>query len=252
MTRSLRVAAALVAVAAIVVGTLLLTRAGGPSTPGPSVSHPKQFSRTPAQRPAPALHGPLGAHLIRRVQLRESPGGRVVHTLGVKTEYGSDQVLAVVAQKPGWLGVLSPFMPNSQAGWIPAASAQLRVEPYELHVDLSARSLVVRKQGRVVRRITVAVGRPGEETPTGRYAITDLLRVSSGGGPYGCCALALTGRQPHVAQGWTGGDRIAIHGTSDPSSIGTPVSGGCMRAAEDDMRWLMARMSLGTPVRIQA
>ena len=249
---TMRTGGALIVVAVLAAGVLLLARGGGQPAPVPSVRHPKQFSRTPAEQATPALSGPLGARLTRRVQLRESPGGRVIHTLGVKTEYGSDQVLAVVAHKPGWLGVLSPFMANSRAGWIPATSAQLRVEPYTLHVDLSARSLVVRKGDRVVRRITVAVGRPGEETPIGRFAITDLLRVSSGGGPYGCCALALTGRQPHVAQGWTGGDRIAIHGTSDPASIGTPVSGGCMRAAEDDMRWLMARMSLGTPVRIEA
>ena len=104
-----------------------------------------------------------------------------------------------------------------------------------------------------MRRIDIAIGRPGQETPTGRYGITDLLRVSGGGnGAYGCCALALTGRQPNVPQGWTGGDRIAIHGTSNTASIGTPASGGCMRAGDEDIRWLMARLSLGTPVRIKA
>lgn len=250
---TMRLAAALVLAAVIGGGgAWLLTRADEPA-PGPSVRNPEEVSRPPAQRPTPELRGPLGARLTRRVQLRDSPGGRVVKTLGTKTEYGSDQVMAVVSQKPGWIGVLSHFMPNSRAGWIPEDSADLRLEPYTLHVDLSKRSLVVRKLDRVVRRITVAIGRPGQETPTGRYGVTDLLRVSGGGnGAYGCCALALTGRQPNIPQGWTGGDRIAIHGTSSTGSIGTAASGGCMRAGDTDIRWLMARLSLGTPVQIKA
>ena len=246
-----RVAAALLVVAVLAGGALLLLRAGD-EEPGPSVRSPDEVSRTPKQRPAPQHRWPLGARLLRRVQLRESPGGRVVRALGRHTEYGSDQVLAVVGRKPGWLGVLSHFMPNSRAGWIPVDSAELRYEPYTLRVDLSEHELVVHHEDRVVRRITIAIGRPGQETPIGRYAITDLLKVSKGGGPYGCCALALTGRQPNIPQGWTGGDRIAIHGTSNEASVGTPASGGCMRARENDMRWLMDRMPIGTQVRIRA
>jgi lipoprotein-anchoring transpeptidase ErfK/SrfK len=161
-------------------------------------------------------------------------------------------VLAVVARRPGWLGVLSHYMPNSKAGWIPADAAELRYMPYTIDVDLSALRLLVRHDGKVVRRVTVAVGRPGHETPTGRYAITDTLRVSSAGGPYGCCALALTGRQPNVPQGWTGGDRIAIHGTNSEDSLGTPASSGCVRASDVDMRWMMKRIPVGAQVRIKA
>jgi lipoprotein-anchoring transpeptidase ErfK/SrfK len=125
-------------------------------------------------------------------------------------------------------------------------------EPYTLHVDLSARRLVVHHEGRRVRRITVAVGRPGTTTPTGRFAVTDLLQIDGGHPAYGCCALALTGRQPNVPQGWSGGDRIAIHGTSNEATLGTPASSGCLRASDRDMRWLLARIALGTPVRIHA
>jgi lipoprotein-anchoring transpeptidase ErfK/SrfK len=81
--------------------------------------------------------------------------------------------------------------------------------------------------------------------------VTDTLRLI-GDGPYGCCAIALTARQRDVPQGWIGGDRVAIHGTNQPGSIGHAVSHGCLRAGEADLRWLLARIPLGTHVRIVA
>ena len=254
MDRRLVVAAAVLAAVLAAGAAALLARGGGQAdaVSPPSVRAPQEISRTPAQRPANNRQWPLGARILRRVQLRESPGGRVVRAIGTSTGYGSDRVLAVVARRPGWLGVLSRYMPNSRAAWIPADAAQLRYQPYTLHVDLSDRRLVVRRHGEIVRRVAVAIGRAGNETPTGRFAITDALRVSNSGGPYGCCALALTGRQPNLPRGWTGGDRIAIHGTSNEDSLGTPASAGCLRASDGDMRWLMKRLPVGTPVRIRA
>ncbi len=169
----------------------------------------------------------------------------------MRTGFGSARVLAVAERRGRWLAVLSEHVPNSRTGWISAEAATLLHEPYTLQVDLSDRELLVRHEGRAVRRIDVAVGRPGTTTPTGRFAVTDRLRVQ-GGGAYGCCALALTGRQPDVPQGWSGGDRIAIHGTTKEASIGTPASSGCLRARDRDMRWLMRRVPLGAPVRIRA
>jgi len=219
---------------------------------------PGVLSREQAQRAWPARSaaqlgpGPFGARLLRPVVLRARPGGRMLRSLGRRTPFGSKHVLAVVGSRPGWLAVLTPHMPNSRAGWIPADGAQLLFEPYTLRIDLSARSLVVRHRGRVKRRISVAVGRPGAATPTGRFAITDTLVTRRAGSPYGCCALALTGRQPNIVQGWTGGDRLAIHGTPAEHTVGTRATAGCMRARKADMRWLVARVPLGAPVRIAA
>ena len=249
--RAVVAAAAVLALAVVAGAALLLARDGDDGRAARAERAPQAVAPPPAQRPTQARRWPVGARLLRRVQLRERPGGRVVRALGTRTGYGSARILAVVAREPGWLGVLSQYMPNSKAGWIPEDSAELRYEPYTLHVDLSDLRLVVRRNGRVVRRVTVAVGRPGTATPTGRYAITDALRIKPGG-PYGCCALALTGRQPNVPAGWSGGDRIAIHGTSNEDSLGTPASAGCLRASDRDMRWMMKRVPIGAPVRIRA
>ena len=159
-------------------------------------------------------------------------------------------MLAVVEQRDGWLGVLTEHEP-AKVGWIPGDSAELLLEPWSLHIDLSARRVTVSHEGKVVRRFRVGIGAPGSPTPTGRFGVTDTLRLT-GGGPYGCCAIALTARQDDIPQGWTGGDRVAIHGTNDPSSIGKAVSHGCLRTAEDDLRWLLARIPLGSHVEIVA
>ncbi len=49
---------------------------------------------------------------------------------------------------------------------------------------------------------------------------------------------------------WTGGDRLAIHATSDPRDLGRRVSAGCVRALDADLRYLMRGVPLGTPVVI--
>ena len=202
------------------------------------------------REPDAEQQGPLGAKLERRVGLRDEPDGKIVATLDTKTRWGSPRVLAVVEQRTGWLGVLTEQEPGKVA-WIPGDAAELLLEPWALKIDLSARRVTVSHEGEVVRRFTVGIGAPGSPTPTGRFGVTDTLRLT-GGSPYGCCAIALTARQKSIPQGWTGGDRVAIHGTDNPASIGKAVSHGCLRSAEDDLRWLLARIPLGSHVEIVA
>jgi lipoprotein-anchoring transpeptidase ErfK/SrfK len=127
----------------------------------------------------------------------------------------------------------------------------LRRTRWSLHADLSERTLELRRGGRVVQRVTVAIGRAGSDTPTGRFAVTDKLAGDQFGPYYGCCILALSGTQPNTPPGWTGGNRLAIHGTDAPSTIGTASSAGCLRAGEADLRSLMAKVPLGAPVFIR-
>jgi len=245
--------ALLAAVAAVAFALVTLGRDETPASraapSGDRAPVPRPASPKPSAPPAPSR--PHGARVLRRVQLRDRPGGRAVRTIGRRTGYGSERVLAVVARRGRWLGVLSDHVANSRAAWIPADSAQLLHEPYRLDVDLSTRWLTVRRERRVVRRIRIAIGKPGTETPTGRFAVTDALRMERGYPQYGCCALALTGRQPNIPQGWSGGDRLAIHGTTAGGSIGTAASNGCLRAGDADMRWLMRKVTLGALVRIR-
>jgi lipoprotein-anchoring transpeptidase ErfK/SrfK len=192
------------------------------------------------------------ARVLHRTTLRAAPGGRVVAKIGRKTEFGSVRVLGVTGRRAGWLRVIASERKNEQRGWIRAGAAQLGATDISIHVNRSARRLVLKRGSDVLRRMPIAVGRPGNETPLGRFAVTDLLRTGRADSPYGCCAVALSGHQTKLEPGWPGGDRLAIHGTPDPETVGTAASLGCMRAYEPDIRALMRRVPLGAPVFIRA
>jgi hypothetical protein len=159
----------------------------------------------------------------------------------------------VAARRGDWLGVVATERPNNRLAWVRRNSPglNLRRTRWALHADLSERTLTLRKDGRRVHHLAVAIGRQGSETPTGRFAVTDKLSGSEFGPYYGCCILALSGHQPNTPPGWTGGDRLAIHGTDAPSTIGMAASAGCMRASDADLRPLMAKVPLGTLVFIR-
>jgi hypothetical protein len=241
------VACAALAVAAIVAGALALLGGGDKTT----VTRPPS---PPAKRPPPVLMAvrDFGARVPagRRLTLRASPGGRVLATVGSRTEFGSRQTFSVAYVKGPWLAVRSTALGNTRLGWIRARRVELLNRTLSLEVDLSRRLLIVRDPG-VLRRIPVAIGAPDTPTPPGTFYVTDKLQGADFGSYYGCCILALSGRQPHLPRGWSGGDRLAIHGSPTPT-WGLAVSNGCLHAAEDDLRFLMTTVPLGTAVRIHA
>lgn len=191
------------------------------------------------------------AYVRRAVTLYRSPGGPPRIRLSARTTWKSPRVLGVVRRRSDWIAVQAPELRNGEVGWLPAEQAQLDCVRWSLHADLSKRRLPVRKDGRTVRRYAVAVGAPEHPTPRGRFSVTDKLRVTDGS-PYGCCVLALTGHQLRLPAGWPGGDRLAFHATNDLSSIGQPVSLGCMRTDSRRARWLIETIPLGAPIFIRS
>lgn len=232
---------------------LLLLLAGALTGCGGTDAAPDLLRPMPAQaRAAVPPPVPLSARLTRSTMLRDAPGGRMLTRVTRRTEFDGATVLAVARREGDWLGVRTPDRRGGKLGWIPADAAKLERQPYRLRIDLSRRELVVVDTGdqEVVVRAPVAIGRPGTETPTGTFGVTDRIEPENGTGPYGCCILALSGRQPNLPQGWGGGDRLAIHATSNEASVGTAASSGCLRAAKGDMRELMETIPLGAPVKI--
>jgi lipoprotein-anchoring transpeptidase ErfK/SrfK len=231
---------------------LLVALSGcGAAAPTPRAPEPAaQRAFTPAKERPQRPHGRwLTARITTRVRMRATPRGRRVGApLRPRTEFGSPKIVSVLRRRAGWLRVVAPERPNARPAWIPASAVRLGAVDISLYVDRSAHRLTVRRGSRVLRRLPVAVGRPGTETPTGRFAVTDKLRTGRADSPYGCCALALSGHQPKLLPGWPGGDRLAIHATPQAGSVGRAASLGCLRAGTRDMRALMRIVPLGAPV----
>lgn len=183
--------------------------------------------------------------------LRSRPRGDAVARVGAWTEFGSPLRLGVAEVRGNWLGVVSTALPNGRLGWVRAADVHLSETRISLMLDLSRRRLLLKRGDRVLRRMVVGIGRPTSPTPQGRFAVTDKL-ANRWGPYYGCCIVALSAHQPSLPAGWTGGDRIAIHGTNNPASIGVPSSAGCPHAGYADMRALMRHVPLGAPVFVRA
>jgi lipoprotein-anchoring transpeptidase ErfK/SrfK len=233
----------------------------GPSTPRADTTptatlSPRPSDATPSTTPAPAapkkatLRGPLAFEVRRRAELRLSPGGKMVASIGTRTEFKSPTYLAVAARKPGWV-LVRTAVAKHHVGWLPASAGKLYEQPRSIVIDLSSHTMSVFHRGRMTDRYRVAIGTPATPTPKGTFAVTDRLRTKSPDGDYGCCILALTGHQSKIAQGWGGGDRIAIHATPHTWTIGKSISHGCIRASNAALRQLMDRIRLGTPVRIK-
>jgi lipoprotein-anchoring transpeptidase ErfK/SrfK len=252
----LALVAALITVVPIVIGVAITAAKPGPAAasgtsfrpvaPAPTASTPTPAA-THSRRP-----GVLVALLVHPTTMLASPDGATIAKLPLHTEFGSPQALWVVRRSGTWLGVVSPLAGNGKLGWIEQSTARLGRVAWKINVSLHARRLTVSNNGKVIQKYTVAIGRPSAPTPTGRFAVTDRLLTGNPSGPYGCCILALSATSPHAIQGWTGGNRIAIHSTPETSTIGLPVSHGCVRLTLAEGRWLMAHVPLGTPTIITA
>jgi hypothetical protein len=238
---------------AVLLAAVLLAGCGTKDEPSPPpftvVQEARAESATPSRQPAGRY---LTARVLKVTQLRASPGGRPLRWIGTRTEFDSPRVMSVTARRAGWLRVLASERPNGRSGWIREDRARLASTNFSIHVDRSARRLTLRRDGRTVRTLSVAVGRPGTETPTGRFAVTDKLRPDDPASPYGCCLLALSGHQTKLLPGWPGGDRLAIHATPSLWTVGKAASLGCMRGRPGDVRRLMKTVPVGTPVFIRA
>jgi hypothetical protein len=207
--------------------------------------------KTPRPKPAHVIAEVRPGHALA---LRSRPFGPVLARVGSRTPFGSPRAFSVVATRHGrWLAVTEAGVGHNRVVWVDAKSSGLRYARtrFELDIDLSSRTLIVRRYGATVRRLRIGVGRAGSATPTGTFAVTDKLNGGVYSPAYGCCILALSATQPNLPAGWSGGNRIAIHGTLSASDFGRAVSAGCVHASDADLRYLMRKVPLGTPVLIR-
>ena len=151
-----------------------------------------------------------------------------------------------------WLRVQLPIWPNGQEGWVDADDVTVSKAPERIVVDLSRRRLLRFRDGAVVARASVAIGKPSTPTPPGRYVIWARFATGHPSGPYGSFVLGLSGFSESIDPAeWPGLPRLAIHGTDDPSDAGQAVSSGCIRVPNALLRGIRD-VPMGTPVVIRA
>ena len=148
-----------------------------------------------------------------------------------------------------WYKVWLAVQPNESRGWVRDGQMAFYRTASRIVIDLSQRKLRVYRRGELARTFPVAVGRPGLETPTGRFFITQKLRPPDPNGVYGVLQLGTSATQPKL-NGWPDGGLVAIHGTNAPWLIGKAVSHGCVRMRDKDVLAVSRLVPAGSPVVI--
>ncbi|MGF1600121.1 MAG: L,D-transpeptidase [Acidimicrobiales bacterium] len=175
----------------------------------------------------------------------------VVARLAHPRPLGGPLVLVVVGPLDGpWLEVELPIRPNGSTGWISVDDVTLSRNPYRIDIDVDTHRLLVTDDGRVVLETMVAIGTGATPTPLGSFYLTELVQPPDPTGPYGTYAYGLSGYS-ETLESFNGGDGVVgIHGTDEPGSLGTDVSHGCVRVANDTIEQMASFLPLGTRVVI--
>jgi len=207
----------------------------------------------PEPRPEPRPEPNLLVEVPRDLRMSSRPGGgRVVGVVPEGSRFYDVPTVAWVQQvsENGRFGRLRvPYSAGHRSGWISLGSLRRDQTWVTVHVDLSRRRVTVERRDRVLFGTRAAIGAASSPTPVGRYFVTDRIAFGSGSS-LGAFAFGISGIQPNLPAGWSGGDQLAIHGTSDPSSIGQAVSAGCVRVSASALERLKPLLRLGTPVVI--
>jgi L,D-transpeptidase catalytic domain len=195
------------------------------------------------------------AHQAARIRARPSGRARTVARLRFRTEDGPSEVYVVLrshvdAVRRTWLQVRVPMRPNGRKGWVlRAALGPLQVVRTKLLVNRRTLRATLYRAGRPIWRSRIGVGTPRTPTPRGHFWIRTRLRNLGGGGVYGPWAFGTAAYS--VLSDWPGGGVIGIHGTNQPGLIPGRPSHGCIRVPNGNIRKLVRRMPIGTPVEIR-
>jgi lipoprotein-anchoring transpeptidase ErfK/SrfK len=142
-----------------------------------------------------------------------------------------------------------PYVAGRAQGWIALRGLSTSHTGIRVEADLSEHRITVRRGDDVLFHAPAATGAPASPTPAGRYFVTDRIPFPAGSS-LGTFAFGISGIQPRLPAGWSGGDQLAIHGTNAPWSIGRSASAGCLRVSEQILDRLRPLLRLGTPVVI--
>jgi lipoprotein-anchoring transpeptidase ErfK/SrfK len=132
----------------------------------------------------------------------------------------------------------------------PEAAPEVR-----LVIRLNERRVYVYQDEQVYTSYPIAVGRAGWETPTGEYAVLNMVRNPGWQNPF-TGEIIPPGPDNPLGERWIGfwtdgQNFIGFHGTPNAQSVGRAASHGCIRMYNRDVQELFEMVALGTPVTVQ-
>ena len=202
--------------------------------------------------PPPAHHFTTARAVGEWLDTYRSPvDAEVWWSLSNPGPYEGDRVVLVLDSQDDWLLVDLPVRPNGTTAWVRRSDVTLSTHDARIVVDLSAMRLWAWEDGMLVAEGAIALGTDETPTPPGRYFLNEIQAQEDPDTLFGSWILGTSGFS-EVLEEVDGGDpAVAIHGTNDPSVLGTQVSLGCIRVHEDVVERL-ALLPLGTPVEVRA
>ncbi len=173
-----------------------------------------------------------------------------VGRLGLKTPEKTDEVVYIQSRtrNSAWYKVRAPAR---KVGWVPRSRLG-SPQPLSTHIiiDKSDRTLTLERAGETVYEFPVGIGMSAYPTPEGEFYVrTKLYGFKSPA--YGPRAMGISANSKTLTD-WPGGGFIGMHGTNQPGLIPGAVSHGCVRLKNKSILRLFRKVSVGTPVTIQA
>ncbi|OKH52604.1 hypothetical protein NIES2101_14350 [Calothrix sp. HK-06] len=124
-----------------------------------------------------------------------------------------------------------------------------------LVVDLSNRRVYVYQKGEVIASYPTGIGKKGWETPTGLFQVMHKQHDPIWRHPITGKVFS-PGEDSPLGDRWIGflsgkDGEIGFHGTPDETLVGNPVSHGCLRMRNPDVRMLYDQVKIGTVVEVR-
>ena len=118
-------------------------------------------------------------------------------------------------------------------------------------VALSGRRVTAWEDDELAADGVIALGAEGTPSPATEFYINEIQRQDDPDILFGEWILGTSGFSETLGLVFGGDPAVALHGTNDPSVLGTAVSFGCIRMRNYVVERL-ARLPLGAPVEIRA
>ena len=134
---------------------------------------------------------------------------------------------------------------------IPGRKVRIWTAPFTILVDKSQNTLTLKTGDEIIKTYSVSTG-ANNCTPVGTFKIVELIANPPWFKPGATEPIPPGSPQNILGTRWLGINvpGYGIHGTTDPGSLGSQVTQGCVRMANSDVEELFALVPKGTEVDI--